>query len=40
MDFGCAILLLSVCGAGLLQLLRQVREEFGDISEKSDNLLR
>ena len=34
MDFGCAILLVSVCGAGLLQLLRQVREELPEYLEK------
>lgn len=39
MDFGCAILLVSVCGAGLMQLLRQMRSVRPDFSEKSDNLL-
>ena len=39
MDFECAILLVAICGAGFLQLLRQVREDGLDFSEKSDNLL-
>lgn len=38
MDFECAILLVSVCGAGFLQLLRQIREDSLDFYEKSDNL--
>ena len=37
MDFGCAILLISVLGAGLLRLLRQIREESLEFLEKSDN---
>ena len=39
MDFEWAILLLSVCGAGLMQLLRQIREESVNFIEKNDNLL-
>ena len=38
MDFECAILLVSVCGAGLLQLLRQIREDSLEFFEKSDNI--
>ena len=38
MDFECAILLVAICGAGFLQLLRLVREEDLDFSEKSNNL--
>ena len=40
MDFECAILLVSVCGAGLLHLLRQIREDVWNFSENNDNLLR
>ena len=40
MEFECAILLISVCGAGFLQLLRQIREESLEFLEKSDNLSR
>ena len=38
MDFECAILLVAICGAGFLQLLRQVREDSLDFLKKSNNL--
>ena len=40
MDFGYTILVIAVCGAGFLQLLRQMRREWTDFSEIKENLLR
>ena len=38
MEFGCAILVVSAVGAGFLQLLRKIREDSLEFSEKSDNI--
>ena len=38
MAFGYTILVISVIGAGFLQLIRQIREDSIEFSEKSDNM--